>query len=76
MLGVLYASLLGPNIFLSALLSNTLSLSSSLNMKDHVSHPYLTTGNIIVLFVLIFMVSEGTQENKILDRMAVSIPRI
>ena len=69
MLGVLHASLFGPNIFLSTLLSNTLSLSSSLNMKDHVSHPYQTTGKITVLFVLISLVSEGTRENKILERM-------
>ena len=32
-------SLLGPNIFLSILFSNTLSLSSSLNVSDQVSHP-------------------------------------
>jgi len=49
MLGVFHASLLGPNIFLSTLLSNTLSLSSSLNIKDHVSHLYKTTGKIIVV---------------------------
>jgi hypothetical protein len=36
-------SLLGPNIFLSTLLSNTLSLGSSFNVKDHVSHAYKTT---------------------------------
>ena len=41
--------LLSPNISLSALFSNTLSLSSSLNVSDHVSHPYKTTGSIIVL---------------------------
>ncbi len=35
-------SLLGPNIFLSTLFSNT--LSSSLNVSDQVSHPYKTTG--------------------------------
>ena len=32
--------LLGPNILLSTLCSNTLSLRSSLNVSDHVSHPY------------------------------------
>ena len=37
-------SLLGPNILLSTLFSNSLSLRSSLNVSDHVSHPYKTTG--------------------------------
>ena len=30
------------------LFSNTLSLDSSLNVRDHVSQPYSTTSNIIV----------------------------
>jgi hypothetical protein len=47
-------SLLGPNILLSALFSNTLSLRSSLNVSNQVSHPYRTTGKIIVLYILIF----------------------
>jgi len=34
------SSLLGPNILLSTLFSNTLSLQSSLNVSDQVSHPY------------------------------------
>jgi len=34
------SSLLGPNILFSTLLSNTLSLRSSLNVSDQVSHPY------------------------------------
>ena len=43
------SSLLGSNILLSILFSNTLSLRSSLNMSDQVSHPYKTTGKIIGL---------------------------
>jgi hypothetical protein len=43
-----------PNIPLSTLFSNTLSLCSSLNVKDQVSHPYKTTGKIIILYILIF----------------------
>jgi hypothetical protein len=39
----------GPNIFLSTLFSNALSLCSSLNVRDQVSHPYRTRGKIIVL---------------------------
>jgi hypothetical protein len=41
--------LLGPNILLSTLFSNTLNLCSSLNVRDQISHPYKTTGKIIVL---------------------------
>ena len=48
------SSLLGPNIFLSTLFSNTLSLCSSFSVSDQASHPYKTTGK-ITLFVLIFI---------------------
>jgi hypothetical protein len=34
-------SYLGPNILLSTLFSNTLSLRSSLNLIDQVSHPFI-----------------------------------
>jgi hypothetical protein len=44
------SSLFGPNILLSTLFSNTLSLCSSLNVRDQVSHPYRTIGKIIVLY--------------------------
>jgi hypothetical protein len=36
------SSLLDPNIFLSPLFSNTLSVCSSLNFRDQVSHPHKT----------------------------------
>jgi hypothetical protein len=36
-------SLLGPNILLNILFSNTLSLRSSLKVSDQVSHPYKTS---------------------------------
>jgi hypothetical protein len=39
-------SLLGQDILLSAIFSNTLSLRSSLNVSDQVAHPYKTTGKI------------------------------
>jgi hypothetical protein len=48
------SSLFGPNILLSTLFSNTLSLHSSLNFKDQVLHPCRTIGEIIVLCILIF----------------------
>jgi hypothetical protein len=44
----------GPNIPLSTLFSNTLSLCSSLNVRGQVLHPYRTTGKIIVLYILIY----------------------
>ena len=47
------SSLLGPNILLSTLFSNTLSLRFSINVSDQILHPYKTTGRIIVLYMLI-----------------------
>jgi hypothetical protein len=44
--------LLGPNILLTTLFSNTLSLCFSLNMRDQVSHSYKTNGRIMVLYIL------------------------
>ena len=48
------SSLLGPNILVSTLFSDTLSLHSSLNINDQVSHPYDTTGKITALYIWIF----------------------
>ena len=50
------SSLLGPNILLNAMFSNTLSFLSFRNVSDQVSHPYKTTGKIMVLYILIFKV--------------------
>jgi hypothetical protein len=49
------SSLFGPNILLSTWFSDTLSFHSFLNVSNQVSHPYKTTGKIIVLCILIFM---------------------
>jgi hypothetical protein len=44
--------------------SNTLSLRSSLNERDQVSQTYSTTGNTIVLCILIFKLLERSREDK------------
>ena len=59
-----FTSFLGPNIHLSILFSNTLSLDSSLNVRDHVSQSYRTTGNIIGSYILIFKSLKRTWEDK------------
>jgi len=48
------SSLLGPNILLNTMFSNTLSFLSSRNIRDQVSHPYKTTGKILVLYIWIY----------------------
>jgi len=58
------SSLLGPNILRSTVFSNTLSLRSSLNMSDKVSHPYKTTGKIIVLYNLILVLLDSKLEDE------------
>jgi len=55
---------LKPNIFLSTLFSNILSLYSSLNVRDQVSHPYKTTRNIMVLYISIFMFLDTNWKTK------------
>jgi hypothetical protein len=42
-----------------------LGLYSSLNVKDQVSHPYGTTGKIIVFKIQIFMFLDSKRKNKI-----------
>jgi len=58
------SSLLGPNILLNTIFSYTLSFLSSLNVSDQVSHPYKTTGKIIVLCILIFKFLDSNLEDK------------
>jgi hypothetical protein len=53
-------SLLGTNILL-----NTLSLRSSLNVSDQVSHSYKTTGKILVLYTVIFQFLDSKLEDSV-----------
>jgi hypothetical protein len=62
------SSLLGPNVLLSTLFTDTLNLSSSLSVSNQVQHLYGTTGKILVLNILIFTFLERRQEDKRLWR--------
>jgi hypothetical protein len=57
-------TLIGPNILLSTLFPNTWKLCSSLSVRDQVSHPYKSTGKLIVLSILIFKFLQMIQENR------------
>ena len=48
------SSLTGPNVFLTTLFLNTLSLYYSLNVRDQVSHTHMKQ-QIIVLYIVIFI---------------------
>ena len=57
-------SLSCPSIFLRILLSNILGLSSSLSVRNQISYPCKTTGNITVTYIVIFMFCESEREDK------------
>ena len=50
------SSLLGPNILLRTPFSSALSLRSSFNVRDQVSHPIKKTNKIIFTYILIAVV--------------------
>jgi hypothetical protein len=58
------SSLFSPNILLSTLFSNILILYSSPNVRDQVSHPYRTTGKIILLYIKSLTFLDSRREDK------------
>ena len=66
-------SLLGPNILLSALFSNTLSQCSSHNVSNQVSHPYQATIKNTVQYILIFIFLDSKLRQTVLHWMITSI---
>jgi len=58
------SSLLVPNILLSYLFSYTRSLLTTFNVSNQVSHPYKTTGKIIMLYILIIVFLDSKLEGK------------
>ena len=61
----LTSSLFGQNMFLDTLFPNNVSLPSSINVSDQVSHPHKTRGKIIVLYILNLKVLVSKLEHKI-----------
>jgi len=62
-----------PSIFLNALFWNTLSLCSSQNVRDQVSHPHETTGKTTSLCILSFIFWIANWKTEFLDWMVVGI---
>jgi Na+-translocating ferredoxin:NAD+ oxidoreductase RnfD subunit len=58
------STLFGANTLLAILFSNTLSLCSYFTVRDQVSHPYKTTGRVVVLYILAFTFLDSRREDK------------
>ena len=56
--------LIGPNILLSPLFSDTLSWCYSLNIRYQVVHPLQTRGKGVVFCISSLMLSDGGQEDQ------------
>jgi len=70
-----YLVLLGPNIPLSTLFSNTLSLHYSLSVSDEFSHQYKTTKyKIILLYILLYLFLDSNLQDKRFCWMIASFP--
>jgi hypothetical protein len=62
--------------FLHPCSQTPVSMCSSLNVRDQVSHPYKTTGKIMLLYVLTFTFVDSRREGKRLNRTVAIIPLI
>jgi hypothetical protein len=62
---VAFVTLLLPSLVRPTPFSNTLSLRSSLNMRDQVSHPHKTTDKVTVLYIfnIIFWIANRKTEH-------------
>ena len=58
------STLLGPTIHLNTIFSKTPNFFSFLAVSDQASHPYKTTGRIIVLYILVFKFFDSNLEDK------------
>jgi hypothetical protein len=61
---VLFQPSVTSTLFYLNILLNTLSLCSSLNVRDQVLHLFRTTGKIIVLYIQIFKFLDSRREDK------------
>lgn len=68
------SSLLSWDTLLSTLFLNSHSLCSTLTVRDPVSHPYIITDKITVLYILIFIFLDRNQEDKRLAEWQQSFP--
>ena len=59
------STLLGSNILLGGNFPNNFNRRYSLSVFDLVSHPYKTTGKIIIVYTLTFLFLDSTLEDKI-----------
>jgi hypothetical protein len=64
--------LIGSNIILRSLVSNILNLLSSINIREHVSHPYRTKDKIIILKHL----DSGRRDNIFCTEWKEALPEI
>jgi hypothetical protein len=70
-------TLLGQNILLSTLLSNTIiNLYSSINLRDQVSHPYKTSIITVFVYFNLYVFRKQAGRQKILNCVVTSIPGI
>ena len=68
------SSLLGSNILLNTLFSNTLGLHYSLNVSDQVSHPYKKQQIYSSVYINLYIFRAQSERQRILHRIIARIP--